>query len=183
MKLKLGETDRIKIGNVNAFRDWSHVTDVMEGYCLLAEKGKPGGVYNQGSCRTNSVMSYILLSLKGAGYTPEKIETIKNSKVMENPAENDDTELFGKNFEKTKVDTALLKDELEFQLEDGGVIVHTDIGKVKVEFNPDRFRPAEVPILMADTDKIQKIGFKVNYKLEDIIQDQLNFYQKKENRY
>lgn len=183
MKLKLGETDRIKIGNVNAFRDWSQVTDIIEGYCLLAEKGKRGDVYNQGSCRTNSVMSYILLSLKGAGYAPEKIETIKNSKVMENPAENDGTELFGKNFEKTKVDIALLKDELEFQLEDEGVIVHTNKGKVRVEFNPNRFRPAEVPILLADTDKIQKIGFKVNHKLEDIIQDQLNFYQKKENRY
>ncbi len=55
--------------------------------------------------------------------------------------------------------------------------------KVKVEFNPDRFRPADVPILMADTDKIQKIGFKVNYKLGDIIQDQLDFYQKAANRY
>lgn len=183
MKYKSGETDKITIGNVNAFRDWSHVTDVIKGYCLLAEKGKHGDVYNQGSCRTNSVMSYILLSLKVAGYAPDKIETIKNSKVMENPAENDDTEFFGKDFEKTKVDAALLKDELEFQLQDEGVIIHTDKGKLKVEFNSKRFRPAEVPILMADTDKIQKIGFKVNYKLEDIIHDQLKFYEKPENRY
>jgi GDP-D-mannose dehydratase len=78
---------------------------------------------------------------------------------------------------------ALLKDELEFQIEDTGVIVHTDKGKVKVEFNQKRFRPAEVPILMADTEKIQKIGFKVNYKLEDVIKDQLDFYANAENRY
>ncbi len=182
MKYKFGEIDKITIGNVNAFRDWSHVTDVMEGYCLLAEKGRRGDVYNQGSCRTNSIMTYILLSLEKAGYYPEKIETIKNSKVMENPGEKDDSKLFGKNFEKTKVDAALLKDELEFKLEDKGVIVHTDKGKIKVEFNPERFRPAEVPILMADTDKIQKIGFKINYMLEDVIQDQLNFYLKAENR-
>jgi GDPmannose 4,6-dehydratase len=157
MKYMFGEIDKITIGNVNAFRDWSHVTDVIRGYCLLAEKGKSGDVYNQGSCRTNSVMSYILLSLEKAGYPPEKIETIENSKKMENPAEKDDTEIFGKKFEKTKVDVALLKDELEFQPGDRGVIVHTDKGKVKVEFNPERFRPAEVPILMADTDKIRKI--------------------------
>jgi GDPmannose 4,6-dehydratase len=183
MKYKFGETDKIKIGNINAFRDWSHVSDVVVGYCLLAEKGKHGDVYNQGSCRTNSVMTYILLSLEKAGYSPKKIETIKNSKVMENPAEKDGSELFGKNFEKTKVDVALIKDELEFQLEDQGVIVHTDNGKVKVEFDKDRFRPAEVPILMADTNKSQKIGFKVNHELEDVIQDQLNFYLKAENRY
>jgi GDPmannose 4,6-dehydratase len=183
MKYKFDETDKITIGNVNAFRDWSHVTDVVKGYCLLAEKGKSGDVYNQGSCRTNSVMSYILLSLEKAGYHPEKIETIKNSKVIENPAEKDETRIFGKSFEKTKVDTALLKDELEFRLEDEGIMVHTDKGNIKIEFNPERFRPAEVPILMADTDKIQKLGFEVNYTLGDVIQDQMDFYLKPENRY
>lgn len=182
MKYKFGEKDKITIGNVNAFRDWSHVTDVVRGYCLLAKKGKYGDVYNQGSRRTNSVMTYILLSLEKAGYHPKKIETLKNSKKMENPTEKDNSVIFGKNFEKTKVDMALLKDGLEFQPEDKGIIVHTDKGKVKVEFDRDRFRPAEVPILMADTDKIQKIGFKVSHRLEDIIQDQLNFYLKAENR-
>lgn len=182
MKYRFDETDKITIGNVNAFRDWSHIMDIVRGYCLLAEKGASGDVYNQGSQRTNSVMTYILLSLEKAGYHPEKIETLKNSKVMEGPIEMDDSVIFGKNFEKTKVDAALLKDELEFLPEDLGVIVHTDKGKIKVEFNQDRFRPAEVPILMADTGKIQKIGFKVSYKLEDIIQDQLNFYLKAENR-
>jgi len=182
MKYKFGETDKITIGNVNAFRDWSHVTDVIRGYCLLAEKGKYGDVYNQGSRRTNSVMTYILLSLKKAGYHPKKIETLKNSKRMENPTKKDNSVIFGENFEKTKVDMALLKDRLEFQPKDKGVIVHTDKGRVKIEFDRNRFRAAEVPILMADTDKIQKIGFKVNYRLEDIIQDQLNFYLKAENR-
>lgn len=182
MKYKFGETDKITIGNVNAFRDWSHVTDVIRGYCLLAEKGKYGDVYNQGSRRTNSVMTYILLSLKKAGYHPKKIETLKNSKRMENPTKKDNSVIFGENFEKTKIDMALLKDRLEFQPKDKGVIVHTDKGRVKIEFDRNRFRAAEVPILMADTDKIQKIGFKVNYRLEDIIQDQLNFYLKAENR-
>lgn len=40
MQLKLGETDAIRIGNVNAFRDWSHADDVIDGYMLLAERGK-----------------------------------------------------------------------------------------------------------------------------------------------
>ncbi|MEE9474119.1 MAG: GDP-mannose 4,6-dehydratase [Candidatus Hydrothermarchaeaceae archaeon] len=182
MKYKFGEINKITIGNVNAFRDWSHITDVVRGYCLLAKKGRYGDVYNQGSQRTNSVMTYILSSLEKAGYHPEKIETLKHSKRMENPAKRDNSVIFGKNFEKTKIDVALLKDRLEFQLKDRGVIVHTDKGKVKVEFDRDRFRPAEVPILMADTNKIQKIGFKVTHRLEDIIQDQLNFYMKAENR-
>lgn len=182
MKLKLGETNKIMIGNINAFRDWSHVLDVVKGYCLLAEKGKRGDVYNQGSQRTNSVLSYILLSLDQVGYHPEKIETLRNDKSVENPIEKDNSKVFDKDFEKTKVDLKILKNDIEFQLEDGGIIVHTDKGEVKIEFDSKRFRPAEVPILMAETKKIQKIGFKVEYKLDDIIKDQLNYFLVTENR-
>jgi GDPmannose 4,6-dehydratase len=51
-----------------------------------------------------------------------------------------------------------------------------------VEFNPQRFRPAEVPILLADTEKIQKLGSKVQYSLSEVVKDQLNYFMKKENR-
>ena len=49
MKLKFEEINKITIGNVNAFRDWSHVKDIVNGYMLLAENGNSGEVYNQGS--------------------------------------------------------------------------------------------------------------------------------------
>ena len=75
-----------------------------------------------------------------------------------------------------------MKNELEYTLEDKGIRVYTDKGMVPIEFNPDRFRPAEVPILFADTEKIQSIGAKIEHSLNDIIKDQLNFYLKKENR-
>jgi len=45
-----------------------------------------------------------------------------------------------------------------------------------VEFDQDRFRPAEVPILLSDTAKIQKLGFQAKHSLTDIINDQLNYY-------
>ncbi len=48
MKLKFGESDNITIGNVNAFRDWSHVDDIIAGYLLLAEKGKVRGRLQSG---------------------------------------------------------------------------------------------------------------------------------------
>ena len=67
-KLKSGQTKQIKIGNLNAFKDWSHVKDIIMGYMKLAMKGRSGDVYNQGAMRTNSVLSYILLSLEEAGY-------------------------------------------------------------------------------------------------------------------
>lgn len=182
MKLKLGEADRITIGNVNALRDWSHVSDIVRGYCLLADKGKDGDVYNQGSMRTHSVLSYILLSLEQAGWSVEAIETMRGGVRVEQPTERDDSEMFGVRFTKTKVDRMLLDDELEFVPEHEGIWVHTDKGKVPVLFDSRRFRPAEVPILLADTRKIQRLGFVAERPLEDIIRDQLNFFVKKENR-
>ena len=53
---------------------------------------------------------------------------------------------------------------------------------IPVEFNPRRFRPAEVQSLFSDTTKMQKIGFKINYSLRDIIRNQLNYFLKRENR-
>lgn len=176
MKLKLGETDSITIGNVNAFRDWSHVSDIADGYMLLAEKGKYGEVYNQGSMRTNSVLSYLLISLAEAGYPVSKIETFNGGKVVEDPIAPDTKEIFGISFEKTKVDDMMLRGNLEFTLEDGGIVAYADSKRIKIAFDPNRFRPAEVPILLSDTTKIENLGFNAKCSLKDVVNDQLNHY-------
>ncbi|MGB8707904.1 MAG: GDP-mannose 4,6-dehydratase [Dehalococcoidia bacterium] len=176
MQLKRGKIDKIVIGNVNAFRDWSHVDDIVKGYCLLAEKGRHGDVYNQGSQRTNSVLSYLLLSLECAGYAIDTIATIKGSKTIENPTEPDNSEMFGVRFEKTKVDKLMLEGKLKFQLSDVGISVATDKRNIPIEFDKEKFRPAEVPIWLAGTGKIQKLGFQIKHRLKDIIDDQLNYF-------
>ena len=176
MKLKLNKTDKITIGNINAFRDWSHVNDIIDGYCLLAEKGHYGDVYVQGSQRTNSVLTYLLLSLECAGYKIDRIGTADGKKTIENPTEADNSEMFGLQFEKTKVDKLMLQGKLEFQLADKGIIVDTNRGKILIEFDAQRFRQAEVPILLSNTEKIKSLGFRVEHGLRDIINDQLNYF-------
>lgn len=176
MQLKLGETDAIRIGNVNAFRDWSHVDDVIDGYILLAEKGRSGDVYNQGSMRTNSVMSYLLMSLEEANYPISRIETVRGDKVVENPTEPDRAPIFGLNFEKTKLDGMMLRGELEFAAGDEGVVAYSGDKKIRIVFDANRFRPAEVPILLSNTKKIEALGFRTRYTVRDIIKDQLDYY-------
>lgn len=175
-KLISGEIKEITIGNVNAFRDWSHVIDTIHGYCLLAGKGLPGDVYNQGSMRTTSVLSYILLSLESAGIPVDKIETVRNNKVISEPTMRDSSAVFGVAFEKTKVDSMMLAGEIDFSAEDGGLTVYSGARKIPIVFDPDRFRPAEVPILFSDTTKIKKLGFKTTFSVDDIVRDQLNYY-------
>ncbi|MBM4241658.1 MAG: GDP-mannose 4,6-dehydratase [Euryarchaeota archaeon] len=182
MKLKFKEVDKIVIGNINAFRDWSHVRDIVNGYIILAERGRGGEVYNQGSLRTNSVLSYILLGLEEAGWNIEKIETLDGEKMIKEPTELDQSEVFGIKFEKTKIDQMILDGDLEYSINDEGIKVETDKGKILIEFDPERFRPAEVPILLSDTMKIQNIGAEIEKSLRDILNDQLNYFLKKENR-
>ena len=182
MKLKFGEADSIAIGNVNAFRDWSHVSDIVDGYVLLAEKGRHGDVYNQGSMRTNSVMSYLLMSLEEGGYPISKIESHSGDKVIENPTALDRSPIFGVDFEKTRIDDMMLRGELEFAPKDKCVIVHTDSRTIKIIFDPAKFRPAEVPVLLSDSTKINNLGFKTRCSLRDIIADQLNNYLSENER-
>ena len=121
-------------------------------------------------------MSYILLTLEEAGYNVQKIETFNGQKKVENPTEVDDGEMFGVKFEKTRVDKMLLADELEYLIRDKGLKVYTDKGEVIIEFDENRFRPADVPILLSDTSKIQRLGFKSKHTIREIIRDQLNYF-------
>jgi GDPmannose 4,6-dehydratase len=182
MQLKCGETDSITVGNVSAFRDWTHVRDIVRGYCLLAEKGKSGEVYNQGSERTNSVLTFLLLSLECAGYIVEGVETFNGRIKIASPTEEDELPLFGFSFKKTKVDRLLLEGSLSFDQKDQGLWVLTDKGKISVLFDPAKFRPAEVPILLCDASKIKALGQRVKHSLRDIIRDQLNYYFDEKNR-
>jgi GDPmannose 4,6-dehydratase len=175
-KLKLGEANSISIGNINPFRDWSHISDIVNGYFLLAEKGRYGDVYNLGSMRVNSVLSYLLLGLAEAGYPVQRIETIDGKKSVLDPLEPVNSETFGIKFEKFHIDDLMLNGSLEFLPSDNGLNIYTDSDKIKVIFNPDRFRPVEVPIILSDISKVKNIGFKVEYSIRDIIKDQLNYY-------
>ena len=113
----------------------------------------------------------------GRGWTHTTIR-----KMIENPAEKDYSPMFGIDFEKTKADRAILEEGLEFNLEDKGIWVDTDRGRVPIVFDPNKYRKADVPILLSDPTKVKRIGFKVTHTLEDIIGDQLNYFMSKENR-
>lgn len=182
VSLKFSEFDKIAIGNVNVFRDWSHVEDIIDGYILLSKKGKFGDVYIQGSMRTNSVLSYLLLTLEHLGYRIMKVETLGGAKKVNDPIEIEKSGFFNTNFEITKIDKLLLDGSFEYISDDKGLKVKTSKGDITIEFDASRFRTADVPILMSDIRKFQSLGFKPTRSLKDIIGDQVNYYLNPENR-
>ena len=80
------------------------------------------------------------------------------------------------------MDKSLLFGDLEFDLSDGRIVIDTNKRKFKVEFDPARFRPSDVPILMANIEKIKKLGFSPERRLIDIINDQINYYLDPDHR-
>jgi len=182
VSMHLNEMDVMTIGDIQTFRDWSHVKDTVEGYVQIAEKAESGSIYVQGSMRTNSVLSYILHTISALGYEISEVRTIENEKTIRNPLTAADVK-FGKIALKSNtVDKSILSGDLEFDLSDGGLVIDTNKRKFKVKFDPARFRPSDVPILMANIEKIKKLGFSSKKGLTDIINDQINYYLDPDHR-
>jgi GDPmannose 4,6-dehydratase len=121
-----------------------------------------------------------LLSIQEAGFNINSIETFNHDKKITNPTEINEDKYYGVSFKKTKVDSMFLDNMLEYTIKDKGILVKTDNKDIKVVFNPERFRPSDVPILLSDTGKIEKIGFDRKYELNNIINDQINYYKKRQ---
>jgi GDP-4-dehydro-6-deoxy-D-mannose reductase len=72
--IERGETEPVlKVGNLEAVRDFTDVRDVVRAYRLLLERGKAGEAYNVGSGKGIAI-STILDKLLGLSRTPVRVE-------------------------------------------------------------------------------------------------------------
>lgn len=110
----------IRVGNIEAKRDFTDVRDIVRAYWLALEKGEEGEVYNIGSGRAYAIKEVlsILLSL---------------SRVQ-----------------------------------------------VRVEVDPSRLRPSDVPILLADASKFRKLtGWEPKIPFEQTLRDLLDYWRER----
>ena len=73
VRVERGLQPCLRVGNLAAKRDFTHVRDVARAYRLIAEKGRPGEIYNVGSGVTHSVQE-ILDRLCGMAVCPIPVE-------------------------------------------------------------------------------------------------------------
>ena len=110
----------LRVGNLEAKRDFADVRDVVRGYRLAIEKGEPGDVYNicSGTARSIGEMLNILLGLSTA--------------------------------------------------------------KIKVEQDPERLRPSDVPVLQGDATKFKKrTGWDPTIPFEQTMRDLLDYWRQR----
>jgi GDP-4-dehydro-6-deoxy-D-mannose reductase len=119
VKVEIGQQSVIKVGNLEAARDFSDVKDVAKAYVLLMEAGKSGEVYNIGS-GVPVTMKHILQILSQLAKTP-----------------------------------------------------------VKIEVDMVRFRPVDIPVMVADNQKIKALGWSNTIPLQDTLARVLEWYRSK----
>jgi GDPmannose 4,6-dehydratase len=149
----------------------------------MAEKADGGSVYVQGSMRTNSVLSYILYTIAALGYKINNLHTFKGEKKVHDPLSQRSVAVGNAIINSNVIDDVLISGAMTFDLRDEGLTIETDKRDFKVQFDPARFRPSEVPILLSDAEKVKKeLGVVPTKQIHDIINDQINYYLDGERR-
>ena len=184
VSMHLEEEKIMTIGDVQTFRDWSHVDDIVNGYLRLAEGAQGGSVYVQGSMRTNSVLSYILYTISTLGYRINELSTFRNDKRVKEPVGKQLVTVGKTTFNSCVIDDMFLSGDLNFDLRDEGIVIRTDKRDFKVQFDSSRFRPSEVPILLSNPERIKTdLGVSSSKQVRDIINDQVNYYLDADRRH
>lgn len=118
-EIEKGAEPIIRVGNLEAYRDFTDVRDIVHGYVMLMENGEIGQVYNIGSgnaYKINDILD-ILLSLSNT--------------------------------------------------------------KIKVEIDPERLRPSDVPIIQCDNSKIKShVNWETKYNIKNTLKDTLDYWRK-----
>ena len=117
-QIEKGSEPVLKVGNLESFRDFTDVRDIVRGYSLLLEKGKIGEIYNIGS---------------------------------------------GK---EVKVNEILKK------------LVSMSKKEIKIEIDPNKFRPVDVPLVVCDNSKIKKdTGWETEFLINDTLEEVLEYWR------
>jgi len=108
----------MKVGNLEAKRDFTDVRDIVEAYFLALEKGISGETYNIGSGKSYSI-----------------------------------------------------KEVLE-------VFLSLSEAKIKVEQDPDKLRPSDIPVLQGDNSKFkERTGWEPKIKIKTTLKDVLDYWR------
>lgn len=116
--IEKGAEPVIRVGNLEAYRDFTDVRDIVHGYVMLMESGKIGEVYNIGAGNAYRVQEIldILLSLSNT--------------------------------------------------------------KIKVEIDPEKLRPSDVPIIQCDNSKIKAhVNWVPQYDIKNTLKDTLDYWR------
>lgn len=84
-RIEAGLDEKLTVGNLEAYRDFSDVRDIVRAYRMIAEKGKSGTVYNIGSGSTYQIKELLGILLKNANKPIQVISDHTRMRVADTP--------------------------------------------------------------------------------------------------
>ncbi len=84
-KIRRNEASVLEVGNLSTYRDFVHVDDGAAAYRILAEKGKPGTVYNLASGKAVRMRDALNLLMNVAGVQADVKEDVFPSRPHDIP--------------------------------------------------------------------------------------------------
>lgn len=152
-RIALGLLDKLYLGNLSAKRDWGHAKDYVRSMHLILQQ-EHGDDYVVATGQTTEVREFVRLACAEIGLTVEfRGEGLDEVGVL------------------ASIDEARFAEYVGQEYLEG---IRTRLGEELVAVDPTYFRPAEVDLLIGDPTKaMQKLGWKPQYQLPDIITDMM----------
>lgn len=127
-RIKYGIQEKLRLGNLNAKRDWGYAPEYVEGMWRMLQQPEPDD-YVLATGETHTVREFADLAFKELDMELEWVGEGKEEKGIE---------------KKT--------------------------GKVRIEVDPNYFRPTEVDLLIGDANKArEKLGWEPKVKFEELV--------------
>ena len=152
-RIALGLLDKLYLGNLSAKRAWGHAKDYVRSMHLILQQ-EHGDDYVVATGQTTEVREVVRLACAEIGLTVEfRGEGLDEVGVL------------------ASIDEARFAEYVGQEYLEG---IRTRLGEELVAVDPAYFRPAEVDLLIGDPTKaMQKLGWKPQYQLPDIITDMM----------
>lgn len=149
----------LKLGNINAKRDWSHSRDFVDGIWRMM---------NQEACRKDLMHFFIAREVKTSSFWADKLKEY----VLSSNETHSIREFVEKSFAIAGVEGAWVGEDLEEKFVVANYLNEVaDIkSQVLMEVDPQFFRPAEVLLLHGDSTKArEELGWEPKVSFDELV--------------
>jgi len=148
-KIALGLQDKLYLGNLDAKRDWGHAKDYIKMMWLILQADEAED-WVIATGETTAVRDFVRMAFRYAGI---------------------ELEFNGECIDEKGIVKSINTDRLrELNIENNKL----QVGDEVVAVDPKYFRPTEVDLLLGDPTKAeQKLGWKREYKLKELVNDMM----------
>ena len=151
-KIALGLQDKLYLGNLDAKRDWGHAKDYVKMMWMILQADEPED-WVIATGQTTAVREFVRMAFAYVGI---------------------ELEFKGEGIDEVGIVKSVDKERANAVIQHSTFNIQNLVGTTVVAVDPRYFRPTEVDLLLGDPTKAEtKLGWKREYKLEELVNDMM----------